>query len=179
MKIYLIGFMGCGKTTIGKRLAARCGFSFVDMDELFSTVHNCSVKDYFDLHSEEQFRTEEQKILHQTHFMDDAVIATGGGTPCYQDNMQWILSNGIAVYIKMPAAALYSRLSNSKTQRPLLAALSDQDLKSTIEKLLSQRENIYNTAHITISGLDFDMEKMNFFVELFGQVHNHSVKTGL
>jgi shikimate kinase len=160
MKIYLIGFMGCGKTTIGKRLAARCGFSFADTDELFSAIHNCSVKDYFDLYSEEKFREEEQKILYQTQFMNNAVIALGGGTPCYQDNMQWILSNGITIYIKMSAMALYSRLANSKIQRPLLSFLPELDLKNTIEKLLSQRENTYNKAHITVSGLDFDMEKL-------------------
>jgi shikimate kinase len=160
MKIYLIGFMGCGKTTIGKRLASRLGFSFVDTDELFATEHGCSVKDYFDLHSEEEFRKEEQKILYQTQSMDDTVIAAGGGMPCYQDNMQWILANGIVVYIKMSAAALHSRLCNSKNQRPLLSSPSDQDLKITIEKLLSQRENIYNTAHITVSGLNFDMENL-------------------
>jgi len=156
MKIYLVGFMGCGKTTIGKRLAKRFEYSFVDMDELFSTVHNCSVKDYFDLYSEEQFRIEEQKILYLTQSMNDTVIATGGGTPCYQDNMQWILSNGVTVYIKMSVSALHRRLSNSKIQRPLLTSPSDQDLKNTIEKLLSQRESVYNMAHIAVSGLNFD-----------------------
>ena len=160
MNIYLIGFMGCGKTTVGKRLAARLDFSFVDTDELFSAVHNCSVKEYFDLYSEEKFREKEQKILYQTQFMDNTVIAVGGGTPCYQDNMQWMLSNGITVYIKMPAMALYHRLSNSKTQRPLLSSLPNQDMKNTIETLLSQRENTYNQALITVSGLDFDMENL-------------------
>jgi shikimate kinase len=160
MKIYLIGFMGCGKTTIGKRLAARLGFSFVDTDELFSTVHNCLVKQYFDLFSEEKFRKKEQKILYQTQSMDNVVVALGGGTPCYQNNMQWIVSNGITVYIKMTVNALHSRLANSKTQRPLLSYSPDQDLKNTIEKLLSQRENIYNEAHIIVSGLDFDGEKL-------------------
>jgi len=158
--IYLIGFMGCGKTTVGKRLAARLEFSFADTDELFSTVHNCSVKEFFDLYSEEKFREEEQKILYQTQFMDNTVIAVGGGTPCYQDNMQWMLSNGITVYIKMPAMALCHRLANSKTQRPLLSSLPNQDIKNTIETLLSQRENTYNQAHITVSGLDFDMENL-------------------
>ena len=159
--------MGCGKTTIGKRLAARLGFSFVDTDELFSTVHNCSVKQYFDLYSEEKFREEEQKILYQTQSMDNVVVAPGGGTPCYQNNMQWIVSNGITVYIKMTVNALHSRLANSKTQRPLLSFSSDQDLKNTIEKLLSQRETIYNEAHITVSGLNFDVEKLVDKIKLF------------
>ena len=157
MKIYLIGFMGCGKTTIGKRLAARYGFSFVDMDDLFSVAHGCSVKDYFELYSEKKFRIEEQKILYQTQQMDNVVVAVGGGTPCYQDNMQWIKSNGTAVYIKMPAKALFHRLKNSKSKRPLLPP---DNLLETIQNLLSQRENIYNMAHITVSGVDFDVENL-------------------
>ena len=159
MNIYLIGFMGCGKTTIGRRLAIRLGYSFVDTDELFSTVHNSPVKEYFDLYSEEKFRAEEQKILYQTQSMDNTVIAVGGGTPCYKNNMQWILSNGISVYVKMSATALYSRLANSKKERPLLS-LPNQDMKTVIEKLLLQRESIYNQAHIIVSGLDFNMEKL-------------------
>ena len=163
MKIYLIGFMGCGKSTIGKRLAARCGFDFVDTDEVFSVVHGCSVKDYFDLYSEEKFRKEEQKILYQTQEMDNVIISVGGGTPCYQDNMQWILANGIAVYIQMSANALYNRLVNSKSERPLLQTVETRhatSLLETIQNLLSQRENIYNKAHIIVQGLDFDMGKL-------------------
>ena len=163
MKIYLIGFMGCGKSTIGKRLATRCGFDFVDTDELFSAVHGCSVKDYFDLYSEEKFREEEQKILYQTQQMNNVVISVGGGTPCYQDNMQWILSNGIVVYIQMSANALHSRLANSKTERPLLQTVETRNATSlleTIQNLLSQRKNIYNKAHIIVQGLDFDMENL-------------------
>ena len=151
--------MGCGKSVIGKRLSSRLGFSFVDTDELFTKTHNCSIKNYFDLHTEEEFRQEETKILHQTQFMENTVIALGGGTPCYKDNMQWILSNGIVVYIKMSDMALYSRLVNSKKERPLLC-LSKQDMKNAIKQLLQQRENIYNKAHITVSGLDFDMEDL-------------------
>ena len=148
--------MGCGKSTIGKRLSTRCAFSFVDTDVLFSQIHNCSIKDYFDSHTEEEFREEETKILHQTQYMNNTVIALGGGTPCYKDNMQWILSNGVVVYIRMSDMALYSRLVNGKKERPLLC-LPGQDLKNTIKGLLLQREEIYCKAHIVVSGIDFDM----------------------
>ena len=108
--------MGCGKTTIGKRLASRLCFTFLDTDELFSIVHKCSVNDFFRLHTEAVFRREETNILHQTKTMDNLVVATGGGMPCFDDNMQWILSNGIEIYIEMSPLALYSRLVNSKTE---------------------------------------------------------------
>jgi len=157
MKIYLIGFMGSGKTTIGKRLSSRLGFSFVDTDDLFTTLQGICVKNYFALYSEEKFREEEQKILYQTQNMDNVVVSLGGGTPCYQDNMRWILANGISVYIKMSAKALCNRLKNSKLERPLLPP---DNLLERVESLLSQRENVYNMAHITVLGLDFDLEKL-------------------
>ena len=175
MKIYLIGFMGSGKTTIGKRLSSRLGFSFVDTDDLFTTLQGICVKDYFAIYSEEKFREEEQKILYQTQNMDNVVVSLGGGTPCYQDNMQWILANGISIYIKMSAQALCSRLKNSKLERPLLQT---DNLLETIQNLLSQRENVYNQAHITVSGLDFSMDN-HFLDKIFTCQHTFFTKKGV
>ncbi|MDR0604953.1 MAG: shikimate kinase [Bacteroidales bacterium] len=158
MKIYLVGFMGCGKTTIGKRLASRLGFTFLDTDELFAIVHKSSVNDFFRLHTEKIFRREETNILHKTETMDNLVIATGGGMPCFGDNMQWILSNGIAIYIEMSPLALYSRLVNSKTERPLLS--SSDNLKEDIANLFAQREPVYQKAHISVNGINFDMDDL-------------------
>jgi shikimate kinase len=150
--------MGCGKTTIGKRLASRLGFTFMDTDELFSLVHGCSINDFFELYTEEVFRQKEQEILFQTKTIDNLVIATGGGLPCFFDNMQWILSNGIAIYLEMSPSALYSRLVNSKTKRPLLA--SSHELKEDITKLLLQREPFYKQAHISVNGISLDVDDL-------------------
>jgi len=147
MKIYLIGFMGSGKTSVGKRLSARLDFAFVDTDELFSKIHNCSITDYFNLHTEEKFREEERKILHQMQEMENTVIAVGGGTPCYYDNMDWMLSQGECIYLKMSPQALFHRLKNSRSERPLLQS---DNLLEQIQTLLSQREPYYQKADITI-----------------------------
>jgi shikimate kinase len=112
MKIYLIGFMGCGKTTVGKRLAARCGFPFVDTDELFEAKHNCSIGKYFEQYGEDLFRKEEAVVLKETASLENAVIAVGGGTPCFYGNIDWMLSQGICIYLEMPPKALYNRLKN-------------------------------------------------------------------
>ena len=173
MKTYLIGFMGSGKTTAGKRLATRLGFSFVDTDKLFETEHHCSISEYFDLYEEEKFREEERKILHSTQSLQNTVIAVGGGTPCFYDNMDWMLSNGICVYLEMPPKALFNRLKNSKLERPLLAGTKDFSLlQQTIQALLSQREPFYQKANITVSGLNLDIENLCEKIKIHNSIVN-------
>lgn len=152
--------MGCGKTTIGKRLASRLGVAFLDTDEMFSVVHGCSIKDFFQLHTEEFFRREETNILRQTETMAHLVVATGGGMPCFEDNMQWMLSNGIVIYVEMSPLALYSRLVDSKTERPLLS--SSDNLKEDIAKLFTQRASVYKKAHISVNGINFNMNDLMY-----------------
>ena len=157
MKIYLIGFMGCGKSTVGKRLAAHCGFSFADTDNLFEVKHNCTVQTYIKYCGEEAFRIEETAILKETFSLENTVIATGGGMPCFQDNMDWMLSNGICIYLEMSPKALFNRLKNSKIKRPLLQT---EHLLEDIQNLLSQRESYYQKANITVSGLYVEIGKL-------------------
>jgi shikimate kinase len=158
MKIYLIGFMGCGKSTIGKKIASYYGYFFIDTDDLFEKEHQCSISDFFTSHSEKKFRQEEQKILYQTENLDNIVVATGGGMPCFENNMQWMLQQGLVVYIEMSPLALYNRLINSKKERPLLA--NKENLQIEIDSLFAQRENIYRKAHIIIPGINFNMENL-------------------
>ncbi len=150
--------MGCGKSTIGKKLASYYGYSFADTDDLFEKEHQCSISDFFASHSEKEFRWEEQKILYQTEYLNNIVIATGGGMPCFENNMQWMLQQGTVVYIEMPSSALYNRLLNSKKDRPLLA--HKEELQAEIDSLLAERENIYRKAHISVSGINFNMENL-------------------
>ena len=157
MKIYLLGFMGCGKTTVGKRLASHCGFSFVDTDKLFEIKHNCAIEHYMKQYGEDLFRTEETLVLRDTLLLENTVVAVGGGTPCFHENMDWMLSHGICVYLEMPAKALFNRLKNSQSSRPLLQSPS---LLETIQTLLSQREPYYQKANITVPGLNVDITKL-------------------
>jgi shikimate kinase len=162
MKIYLIGFMGCGKTTVGKRLAAHCGYSFVDTDNLFEAKHNRSIESYFEQYGEDCFRQEETLLLRETLSLENTVIATGGGTPCFYDNMDWMLSHGVCIYLEMPPKALFNRLKNSKSERPLLQS---GNLLENIQTLLPKREQFYKRANITVSGLDVEIREL---VNAFG-----------
>lgn len=147
--------MGCGKSTIGKKIASYYGYSFLDTDDLFEKEYQCSIPVFFASHTEKEFRHQEQKILYQTENLNNIVVATGGGMPCFENNMQWMLQQGIVVYIEMSSPALYSRLINSKKERPLLA--NKENLQIEINSLFAQRENIYRKAHIIIPGINFNM----------------------
>ena len=106
MNIYLMGYMGCGKTRAGRRLAAHSQRPFTDLDTLFEKRLGTSIPEYFRQHSEESFRQEERQMLHETAGLDNNIIALGGGTPCFEDNIDWIKSHGISVYLKMNELAL-------------------------------------------------------------------------
>src|SRR5918911_3541204 len=118
MKIYLVGFMGAGKTTVGRELAARLDVPFFDLDDLVEAAEKSSIKDIFAQHGEPYFRKRERDILRATKYLDSAVIATGGGTFTFDENIQFIQSEGLSVYLSAPYALLRSRVKD-KSDRPL------------------------------------------------------------
>src|SRR5690606_36383247 len=119
MKIFLIGFMGCGKSIFGKKLAAKIGCDFIDLDNQFEHVAGASIPEYFAAYGEEAFRKEESRILKTFDYPMHCVVATGGGAPCYFDNIDWMNSKGLTIYIEMSPIALAQRLENGKARRPL------------------------------------------------------------
>jgi len=157
-KVYIIGFMGSGKTTVGKKLAAVLGWSFWDLDKKVEEKAGISIQEIFSRNGEEFFRTIESETLKGLECETNAVISTGGGTPCYADNMDFMLKTGLTVYLKLSPVQLRNRLSESKGERPLIKNLGKEELLVFIGKKLHIREEWYNKAEICIEGVDVDIK---------------------
>ncbi|MDO9510795.1 MAG: shikimate kinase [Bacteroidales bacterium] len=151
MLVYLIGYMGCGKSTIGPRLARLLEYQWLDLDEAIEDKYHISIHKIFEKYGEENFRMIEKTALEQTFSLNNTVISTGGGTPCYFDNLQIMKANGLVIYIKLSPGMLLNRLSISKKPRPILRDLSADDLKNKITDQIIQRSEFYEKAHIIIT----------------------------
>jgi shikimate kinase len=144
MKIYLVGFMGSGKTTVGRELAARIDAPFFDLDELIEAAEKLSIKDIFAMRGEPYFRKRERDILRSTKNLDAAVIATGGGTFTFDENIQFIQSEGLSIYLSAPYALLRSRVDLKAGDRPLFT----DDVAA--HELYANRIRYYRTSDITV-----------------------------
>jgi shikimate kinase len=151
--IVLVGFMGCGKSTLGKKIANKLGFEFIDMDAEIEKQHNLSISEIFKQKGEEYFRLKEHEYLKSLTAQTNLVISTGGGTPCFYNNMEIINRIGKSVYIELPAEALALRLQNEKNKRPLIANLNKQELLSFINSKLKERTPFYSKSKITFKPL--------------------------
>lgn len=152
MRIYLIGFMGSGKSSLGRRLAKKLAYPFVDLDQEVENLAGMSIPDIFLRLGERHFRELEQKVLQQTVAHHKAVIATGGGTPCFFDNMEFINAHGVSVYLRMSPASLAFRLEHAQIHRPLVEKRKGEDLLQFIEEKLGEREPWYLQARCIIKG---------------------------
>lgn len=147
--IFLIGFMGVGKSSLGKRLANKLSAPFNDTDDLLEQQFGMTISDYFAKYGENAFRIAEKELLEQNNFKN-AVVATGGGLPCFFQNIDRMNSKGITIFLNRPAKELQHRLSNAKNKRPLIKDLSDDELLSFIEERLAERLPYYKNAQITL-----------------------------
>lgn len=152
--------MGSGKSTIGKNLASSLGFPFLDLDHHFEERYRISILDFFDKYDENLFRSMERDLLHETIAFDDVMISTGGGTPCFFDNMNFIRQHGIAVYICWPADLLAERLQNLRKKRPILKDVDPEFLPEKISEHLAEREFFYSQADIIIDAGDFSPQQL-------------------
>jgi len=147
--------MGCGKTTLGKRLAEQTGFAFLDLDGYIEQKYLKTVATIFAEMGQDAFREIERKALAEIADFENVVIATGGGAPCFFDNMEVMNTAGLTVYIKMTPAQLAERLEHSRAgKRPLIAGKSGEELRQFIEDGLRQRESFYLQAKVIVAGSD-------------------------
>jgi len=164
-KIFLIGFMGSGKSTIGKKLASHLNWSFVDLDEKIELIAGMKIPDIFSEKGEPFFREKESEALRSLDPVSNVVISTGGGTPCFDENMDFMVSNGLTIYLKMTPARLSNRLSKSADSRPLLKNIDKKDLTDYIVRKLEEREKWYSRAEIVIDGFNTDLSVLYSLVK--------------
>lgn len=172
LKVVLVGLPGSGKSTFGRQLAKEMGFPFLDLDQLIEERYQLKISEIFSMHGEGTFRDWESLVLQDTLKQDRAfILASGGGTPCFNDNMDLINAEAISVYLDVPLGSISRRLQTSLSQqRPLFQGLDQGELTLKLKSLLVSREYFYNQAKIKLSGEDFSAELL--LVELISRLKN-------
>ncbi|MFV0607314.1 MAG: shikimate kinase [Niabella sp.] len=161
MRIYLIGFMGVGKTHWGKILSNKLGLPFYDLDELIEQEEGRSVSKIFEEEGEEYFRTKERDVLRNFSEQNDSILLScGGGAPCFFNNINYMNEMGVTVWINAPFEILLGRLRLGKDKRPLLKNLSDEQLKAYIVKKNADRRIYYEQAKVIVDDHVIEIEKL-------------------
>ena len=141
--------MGSGKTTLGRALAAEIGIPFIDLDHYIEKRYCKTIAQLFAEKGEEGFREIERRILHEVGEFEDVIISTGGGTPCFFDNMEYMNAQGTTVFLEASVDVIYTRLTIARTQRPLVAGKTEEELRRYITDMLELRTPYYRQASHT------------------------------
>ena len=152
--------MGCGKSKLGKGLATKINQPFIDLDDMVEAKYQMSIPELFAAHGENGFREREKEVLQNSAVANDAIIATGGGAPCFFDNMEWMNKNGLTVFIDSPVKVLADRLINARVERPLVKGKSYEELVEFIDMKLKERRPFYEQAHVILKGVDLNPEML-------------------
>ncbi|MEG1563743.1 MAG: shikimate kinase [Bacteroides sp.] len=156
IRIFLTGYMGAGKTTLGKALARKLHLSFVDLDWYIEERLHKTVGELFAERGEVAFRELERKMLHEVGAFEDVVISTGGGAPCFFDNMEFMNRNGETVFLDVHPDVLFRRLRVARQQRPILKGKGDDELKAFIAEALVERAPFYTQAQYIFDGSELE-----------------------
>ena len=151
-RIFLIGYMGAGKTTLGKAFARAMGLTFIDLDWYIEERFHKTIRQLFTERGEDGFRDLEKRMLHEASEFEDVVISVGGGTPCFFDNMEYMNAAGETVFLDVGIKVLFRRLKVAKQQRPLLDGKTDEELMLFIQEALQARLPFYTKAKHVFNG---------------------------
>ncbi|MDR2139685.1 MAG: shikimate kinase [Tannerella sp.] len=149
-RIFLIGYMGAGKTTLGKALSRQMNLSFIDTDHFIEEHYHQTIRRIFEEKGEDGFREIERKTLREVSEFEDAVISTGGGTPCFHGNMAFMNMAGTTVYLKLSVDEIVKRTEPCRDTRPVLKNRSGEELRQYIAASLSERSRYYEQADIVL-----------------------------
>lgn len=165
-RIIILGYMGAGKTTLGRRLAMRLGLSFYDLDWYIESRMRKTIARIFAESGEDGFRLIERNMLHEVAEFEDVVVSCGGGTPCFFDNMEYLNTQGDTVYLKASTEVLCRHLQMGRTERPLIKGKSPEELHTYISEQLAKREAYYMKAkHIFDVNIMDDRSKIEKSVD--------------
>ena len=151
MKYFLVGFMGSGKSFVGKKLSEKLNVNFIDLDHYIEKIENRSVSDIFNKEGEDYFRKLELKYFTSILKEENTIISTGGGTPTHNNIMKLITGSGTSFYLKCKTNTILKRLVKSDKNRPLIKDLSNKNLKKFIEEKLSERSKFYEKADYIVN----------------------------
>ncbi len=155
-RIFLIGFMGSGKTHWGEIWAARHRHNFIDLDDAIEQEEQNSVTDIFEKKGEDYFRQKEAIMLRALDKHDNVIIACGGGTACFFDNISWMKNNGTVIFLEAPPATILNNILTQESKRPLVKNLNEAELLFFIEQKLKERIEYYSQAHFTMQAEKLD-----------------------
>lgn len=160
--------MGCGKTTLGKKMAKKLQFSFVDIDSLIENKEQRSITQIFKEDGEAYFRNLESQVLKEvTEKEGDFLVSTGGGLACNQDNLDYMKQKGFVVYLHANTGVLFQRIEQSQSTRPMLKDKTSEELKLWIETLLKQREPFYEQAHLHFEAMSVSAKRLDEFQQAY------------
>ena len=173
IRVILIGYMGAGKTTVGKALAQELGVTFYDLDWYISNRMRKTIAQIFEERGEEGFRQIERNMLHEVAEFEDVIISCGGGTPCFFDNIDYMNQQAPVVYLKADPEVLYKILAITKNDRPLLRGKSQEELITFIKEQLEKRNPYYTKAAYTLDvSLMDDYSKIKISVDQLRKLLN-------
>lgn len=168
MTIFLIGMPASGKSTLGRGLARRLGYRFTDMDAAIEQQQGQPIAAIFQQEGEAFFRELERDALRRLSLPEDQVVSTGGGMPCFHENMKFMLENGLCIFLDVPPAELARRVqANPRNDRPLLSAQPPQALLASLTEKRAQRLPFYTQAPLHLSGADLSIAQLHRALQAF------------
>lgn len=176
-RVFLTGFMGSGKTTVGQMLARALNWQFIDLDQYVEKQQGQSIRHIFDTEGEVAFRQMEHHALKEVAKRSNIIVSTGGGTPCFHGNMELMNQSGLTIYLKLDAKVLKDRLMPARKSRPLIAKKSDSELLAFIHEKLAEREPWYNQSAVKADATTVGVAPYINIIEMYNQSNNRLGQT--
>jgi len=165
VKLFLLGMMGSGKSFWAQKLSEKMNIDWMDLDQQIEKATSLSIREIFSAYGEEYFREKEKEALLELSNYKNLIIAVGGGTPCFYDNMKWMNDHGITIWVDEPLEVLSERLKKEKAHRPLIKDLSDKQLQNFLSQKLAERLTYYSQSKHHLKG---DQISESSFAQILG-----------